>query len=162
MEEVNELRLQLASIKTLSAIDHQGNTLNTNIEKSSSPKCCFLASWWYWISWLDNYQFFLERLWFCEDIHHLSILKLAIEKAIQNSTNANLSSKLFQDDSNYCTFDLNSLSGLWKSKILLRSHWDYWRGGQKNKKSHLWHGLMIGNCWDILGGRLLKSHSCVK
>jgi hypothetical protein len=44
MEEVNELRLQLASIKTLSAIDHQGNTLNTNIEKSSSPKCCFLAS----------------------------------------------------------------------------------------------------------------------
>jgi hypothetical protein len=32
---------------------------------------------------------------------HSSILKLAIEKAIQNSTNANLSSKLFQDDSNY-------------------------------------------------------------
>ena len=41
------------------------------------------------------------RLWFCEDIHHSSILKLAIEKAIQNSTNANLSSELFQDDSNY-------------------------------------------------------------
>jgi hypothetical protein len=31
MEEVNELRLQIASKKTLSAIDHQGNTLNTNI-----------------------------------------------------------------------------------------------------------------------------------
>jgi hypothetical protein len=45
--------------------------------------------------------FSFERLWFCEDIHHSSILKLAIEKANQNSTNANLSSKLFQDDSNY-------------------------------------------------------------
>ncbi len=31
MEEVNELRLQIATKKTLSAIDHQGNTLNTNI-----------------------------------------------------------------------------------------------------------------------------------
>ncbi len=40
------------------------------------------------------------RLLSCEDIHHSSILKLAMEKAIQKSTNANLSSKLFQDDSN--------------------------------------------------------------
>jgi hypothetical protein len=40
------------------------------------------------------------RFWFCEDIHYSSILKLAIEKAIQESTNAKLSSKLFQDDSN--------------------------------------------------------------
>ncbi len=35
------------------------------------------------------------------NIHHSSILKLAIEKSIQKSANANLSSKLFQDDSNY-------------------------------------------------------------
>jgi hypothetical protein len=41
------------------------------------------------------------RLWFCEDIQHSSILKLAIKKAIQKSTNWNLSSKLFEDDSNY-------------------------------------------------------------
>ncbi len=54
------------------------------------------------------------------------------------------------DVSTYCTFDLNSLSGLWKSIFLLRSHWDYWRAGQKNKKSHLWHSLMIGICWEIL------------
>jgi hypothetical protein len=33
MEEVNELRLQTASKKTLSAIDHQGKTINTNIAK---------------------------------------------------------------------------------------------------------------------------------
>ncbi len=31
----------------------------------------------------------------------MSVFKLAIEKAIQKSTNANLSSKLFQDDSKY-------------------------------------------------------------
>ncbi len=30
MKEVNELRLQIASKKTLSAIDHQGKTINTN------------------------------------------------------------------------------------------------------------------------------------
>jgi hypothetical protein len=34
------------------------------------------------------------QFWFCEDIHHSSILKLAIERAIQKSTNANLSSNL--------------------------------------------------------------------
>jgi hypothetical protein len=45
-------------------------------------------------------NFIFARLWFCEDIHHSSILKLAIKKAIQKSINANLSSKLFQDDSN--------------------------------------------------------------
>ena len=43
---------------------------------------------------MDNYNFLLAILWFCEDIHHSSILKLAIEKAIQKFTNANLSSKL--------------------------------------------------------------------
>ena len=58
----------------------------------------------------------------------------------------------------YYTFDLNSLSGLWVSKFLLLSHWDYWWVGQKNKKSHLWHGLMIVICWDILGGRLLRDY----
>ncbi len=45
--------------------------------------------------------FLFARLWFCEDINHTSILKLAIVEAIQKSANAILSSKLFQDDSNY-------------------------------------------------------------
>jgi hypothetical protein len=49
----------------------------------------------------DVGQLQIARLLFCEDIHHSSILKLAIEKAIQKSMNANFSSKLFQDDSNY-------------------------------------------------------------
>ncbi len=44
MEEVNELWLQIASKKTLSAIDHQGNTLNTNIAKVQAQNVVFLAS----------------------------------------------------------------------------------------------------------------------
>jgi hypothetical protein len=45
-------------------------------------------------------NFLFARFWYCEDVHHSSILKLAIEIAVQKSTNANLLSKLFQDDSN--------------------------------------------------------------
>ncbi len=44
MKEVNKLWLQIASKNTLSAIDHQGKTLNTKIAKVQAPKCCFLAS----------------------------------------------------------------------------------------------------------------------
>ncbi len=50
------------------------------------------------VHWTFENKF--ARLWFCEDIHLSSILKLSIERAIQKSTNVNLSSNLFQDDSN--------------------------------------------------------------
>jgi hypothetical protein len=41
MEGVNELRLQIASKKTLSAIDHQGKTINTNIAKVQAQNVIF-------------------------------------------------------------------------------------------------------------------------
>jgi hypothetical protein len=41
MEEVNELRLQIASKKPLSAIDHQGKTINTNIAKVQAQNVVF-------------------------------------------------------------------------------------------------------------------------
>jgi hypothetical protein len=41
MEEVNELQLQIASKKTLSAIDHQDKTINTNITKIQAPNVVF-------------------------------------------------------------------------------------------------------------------------
>ena len=41
MEEVNELRLQIASKKTLSAIDHQGKTINTNIAEVQAQSVVF-------------------------------------------------------------------------------------------------------------------------
>ncbi len=46
MEEVNELRLQIASKKTLSAINHQGNTINTNIAEVQAQNVffCFLMT----------------------------------------------------------------------------------------------------------------------
>ncbi len=41
MEEVNELRLQIASKKILSAIDHQGKTINTNIAEVQAQNAFF-------------------------------------------------------------------------------------------------------------------------
>jgi hypothetical protein len=41
MEEVNGLRLQTASKKTLSAIDHQDKTINTNIAEVQAQNIVF-------------------------------------------------------------------------------------------------------------------------
>ncbi len=41
MKEVNELRLQIATKNTLSAIDHQGKTLNTNIAEVQAQSGVF-------------------------------------------------------------------------------------------------------------------------
>ncbi len=101
MKEANYLQLQIASKNTIYAIDPQGRTFNTNIAKVQAKNVVFWP--------LDDIELVdrtsvkkLARFWYCDDIHHslISILKLANEKAIQKSTNANLSSKLFQDDSN--------------------------------------------------------------
>jgi hypothetical protein len=43
MEEVNELRLQIASKKTLFAIDHQGKTINTSIAKVQAQNVVFFG-----------------------------------------------------------------------------------------------------------------------
>jgi hypothetical protein len=83
MKEVNELQLQLDSKKTLSCIDHQGKNFNTNIAKVQAQKVFF------WplddielVDWTTTNKF--ARLWFCEDIHHSSILKLVIKKEFRN------------------------------------------------------------------------------
>ncbi len=80
MKEVNDLRLQIDSKKTLSWIDCQGKSFNTNIAKVKAKNVDF------WplddielVDWTTTNQF--ARLWFCEDIHHSSILKLAIKKS---------------------------------------------------------------------------------
>jgi hypothetical protein len=100
-EEVNELRLQIASKKILSAIDYQGKTINTNIAKVQAQNVVFWLLDDNELVYWTTTNFLFERLRCCENIHHSSILKLAIEEAFQKSTNENLSSKLFQDDSNY-------------------------------------------------------------
>ncbi len=64
MEEVNELRLQIASKKTLSAIDHQGKTINTNIAEGQAQNVVFLllddielVDWTTTIFYLQDYGF---------------------------------------------------------------------------------------------------------
>jgi hypothetical protein len=98
MTAVNELWFQIASKTTLSSIDHQGKSLNTNIANVQGQNGVF------WplddielVDWMPTNKF--ARLWFCEDIHHLYILELAIKKAIQKSTNRIFLSQLFEDDS---------------------------------------------------------------
>ncbi len=99
MEEVNDLRLQIDSKKTLPCIDCQGKSFNNNIAKVLAKNVFFWP--------LDDIELVdrtttnkFARLWFCENIHHSSILKLAIKKANQKSPNWNLSSNLFEDDLN--------------------------------------------------------------
>ena len=99
MKEVNDLRLQIDSKNSLSCIDCPGKSFNINIAKVLAKNVVF------WplddielVDWTTTNKF--ARLWFCEDIHHSSILKLAIKKAIQKSPNWIFSSKLFEDDSN--------------------------------------------------------------
>ncbi len=41
MKEVNELRLQIASKNTLSAIDHEGKIINTNIANIQAQNVVF-------------------------------------------------------------------------------------------------------------------------
>jgi hypothetical protein len=41
MKEVNKLRLQIASKNTISAIDHQGETINTNIAEVQAQNVVF-------------------------------------------------------------------------------------------------------------------------
>ncbi len=100
MKEVNQLRVQIASKNTLSAMDHQGKTINTNIAKLQAQNVVF------WplddielVDWTTAFNF-LQDYGFVRNFHHSFILKLAIEKAIQKYKKRNLSSKLFQDDWN--------------------------------------------------------------
>jgi hypothetical protein len=44
MKEVNDLQVQIDSKKTLSCIDRQGKSFNTNIAKVQAQKVIFLAS----------------------------------------------------------------------------------------------------------------------
>ncbi len=64
MEEVNELQLHIASKNTLSAMDHQGKTINANIAKVKAQNVVFwllddieLLDWTTTIFSLQDYGF---------------------------------------------------------------------------------------------------------
>jgi hypothetical protein len=108
MKEVNDLWLQIDSKQTLSCIDHQVKSFNTNTAKVQAQNVVFRPlDDIELVDWITTNKF--ARLWFCEDIHHSSILKLAIKKAIQKSPNWIFSSKLFEDDSSDEKISLLSL-----------------------------------------------------
>ncbi len=64
MNKVNKLRLQITSKNTLSAIDHQGKTINTNIAKVQAQNVVFwplddieLVDWKTTFFYLQDYGF---------------------------------------------------------------------------------------------------------
>ncbi len=99
MKVLNELRVHISKKQTISVIDSQGRTINTNIAEVQAKDVVFCH--------IDNIEIVdwtltnnFARLWYCQDIHHSSILKQAIDKAINKSPDHLLSSKLFEDGSN--------------------------------------------------------------
>ncbi len=99
MKVLNELRVQLFTKYTLIFIDHQGRTINTNIAEVQAKNVFF----WHLdnaelLDWNTTHKF--ASFWYCHDIHHFSILKLVVEKAIHKSPQHLLSSELFDDGSN--------------------------------------------------------------
>jgi hypothetical protein len=86
MTAVNELRLKIHSKKPFLPLIVKAKASNTYIAKVQAQNVVFwpLDDDIELVDWTTTNKF--ARLWFCEDIHHSSILKLAIKKAIQKST----------------------------------------------------------------------------
>ncbi len=99
LKVLNKLRVQLSLKKTLLLVDCQGKTINTNIDEVQAKDVAFPSiDKIYFVAWTFTNKF--ARYWYCGDIHMLSILKQAIEKATKKSPGYLLSSKLFEDESN--------------------------------------------------------------
>jgi hypothetical protein len=98
-KEVNDLRLQIDSKKPILTLIVKAKASILILPKFKSKMwACWPFDDIELVDWTTTNQF--ARLWFCVDIHHSSIFKLAIKKAIQKSTDWIFSSKLFEDDSN--------------------------------------------------------------
>jgi hypothetical protein len=85
------MRVQITLKKTLHVIDRQGKNINTNIAEVQakdvvSPTIDDIE----FVDWTSINKY--ARFWFCEDIHHSSICKQAIVKAIDKSPDHLLSS----------------------------------------------------------------------
>ena len=83
VKAVNDMSIQPSSNNTLSAIDRNGRTLNTNIAEMHATRVCLN---------IDDVEFHectyenkFARLWYCKDLRHSEILKLSIENAINRS-----------------------------------------------------------------------------
>jgi hypothetical protein len=91
MKVLNELRVQI-STKHLKAEPF------LQIEVQAKDVFFFNLDDIELVDWTSTDKF--ARFWYCQDIHHSSILKLAIEKAMNKSSDHLLSRNLFDDESN--------------------------------------------------------------
>jgi len=80
VKAVNDMRIQSSSNDTLSAIDRNGHTFNTNIAEMHATRVCLNIDDVEFHKWASENKF--ARLWYCQDLHHSEILKLSIKNAI--------------------------------------------------------------------------------
>lgn len=96
LKAVNEMRIQLSTKNTLSAIDRNGRTFNTNIAEIHATSVCLSIDDVEFYEWASENKF--ARFWYCQDLRHSEILKLSIENAIKKSPLDVLQRCLFRDN----------------------------------------------------------------
>ena len=96
VKAVNDMRIQSSSNNTLSAIDRNGRTFNTNIAEMHATRVCLSIDDVEFHEWTFENKF--SRLWYCQDLRHSEILKLSIENAIKKSPHDLVERHLFQNE----------------------------------------------------------------
>jgi len=96
VKAINEIRIQLSTKNTLSAIDRNGRTFNTDIMEIHAKQVCLSIDDAEFHDWALKNTF--ARLWYCQDLCHSEILKLAIKNAMNKSPNDLLQRSLFHDE----------------------------------------------------------------
>ena len=96
VKAINEIRIQLSTKNTLSAIDGNGRTFNTDIMEIHAKQVCLSIDDAEFHDWALKNTF--ARLWYCQDLRHSEILKLAIKNAMNKSPNDLLQRSLFHDE----------------------------------------------------------------
>jgi len=80
VKAVNDMRIQSSSNNTLSAIDRNGRTFNTNFAEMHVSRFCLNIDDVEFHEWTSENKF--AHFWYCQDLRHSEILKLSIEIAI--------------------------------------------------------------------------------
>ena len=96
VKAVNDIRIQASSNDTLSAIDRKGRTFNTHIAEMHATRVCLNIDDVEFHEWTLENKF--ARLWYCQDLRHSEILKLAIGNAINRSPHDLVQRCLFQNE----------------------------------------------------------------
>ena len=96
LKAVNDMRIQLSTKNTLSAIGRNGRTFNTNIADLHAKNVCLSHDDVEFYEWCYNNKF--AHFWYCQDLRHSELLKISIENAINKSPHDLLQRRLFGDE----------------------------------------------------------------